>query len=419
MSFRLRAFSRLLFAAFLLLPTAYLFTAPQEKQARPHSIRVLFIGNSYTYVNNLPEIVTRLAEYGHQPKVETMMVAPGGWRLKDHWDRGETLKALRDGKWDYVVLQEQSLLGVSYYLEGKPRIAGDEIFKSYAGKWAEEIRRAGAVPIFYLTWARKATPEDQGALNYAYISAAKTSAAQVAPVGMAWARVREQEPLLELFMTDGSHPSPAGSYLAGCVFYATLFHRSPVGLPGEISGIPVNLDTGRAEPEKRAVLADLPADRAELLQAAAWAATQRLIRSGGYAKAAPAPVPAPAPLPVGKQLSVAGLEGTWSGNLLFYPPPFLPVEMVLQLHREGPDWKGRLQIKFHSKEQADESFDLDDLSVGERELTFTDPGGRQNLKVHFRGVSTRANELRGIADAASESASSPLRLAGTWRLRRK
>jgi len=145
--------------------------------------RVLFIGNSYTYFNNLPEIFARLAQAGGRGKVETRMDAPGGWRLKDHWEKGEARKALRDGRWDFVVLQDQSTLGVNDYFEGKPRVTSDEVFKPYAEKWAAAIREAGATPVFYLTWARKATPEDQAALNYAYMTAAREGKAVVAPVG--------------------------------------------------------------------------------------------------------------------------------------------------------------------------------------------------------------------------------------------
>jgi pimeloyl-ACP methyl ester carboxylesterase len=122
------------------------------------------------------------------------MVAPGGWRLNDHWEKGDALKALHEGKWDFVVLQEQSTLGVNYYVEGKPRIAGDQVFRPYAEKWAAEVRRVGAAPMFYLTWARKASPEDQAALSYAYMSAAKENGALVAQkadlqqaLGVAWA----------------------------------------------------------------------------------------------------------------------------------------------------------------------------------------------------------------------------------------
>src|SRR5271169_3959760 len=80
-------------------------------QAAP-SLRILFIGNSYTYFNNLPEIFSRLAMAG-QPglSVETTAITVGGSTLAQHRQRGAAQKAIREGHWDYVVLQEQSALG--------------------------------------------------------------------------------------------------------------------------------------------------------------------------------------------------------------------------------------------------------------------------------------------------------------------
>lgn len=100
-------------------------------------------------------------------------------------------------------------------------------------KWAAEIRKAEALTVFYLTWARKATPDDQSVLNDAYVKAARANRAMVAPVGMAWNEVRQKHPSIDLFYTDGSHPSAAGTYLAACTFYAALFNASPVGLPAK------------------------------------------------------------------------------------------------------------------------------------------------------------------------------------------
>jgi hypothetical protein len=286
-------------------------------------------------------------------------------------------------------------------------------------KWAEEVRKAGASAVFYLTWARKATPEDQGALNYAYMQAAKESGAQVAPVGLAWAQVRERQPAIELYFPDGSHPSPAGSYLAACTLYGTIFHQNPVGLPGKISGVPVDLSTAKAEPEKNSILVELPRDQAESIQAEAWAARIKLEKNGGYLNVVAPPSPGVAPLPAGAQLSASNLEGQWSGSLLLYPPPLLPVEMVLRIGRDGAAWNGQLELNFHSKDQPDQSIGLADLRVAERELTFSDPDAPQKIKIRFRGVCTRANDLRGIAEATSENPDSSLRLLGIWQLQRK
>lgn len=236
--------------------------------------RVLFIGNSYTYFNNLPEMVRALAEAAGAGPVEVRMVAPGGWRLADHWEKGEAHEALRSGKWDFVVLQEQSQLGDPRTVDGKPRVGSDKVFAPAAAKWAEEITRRGARPVFYMTWAKKVAPEDQAVLTDAYSRAARAGGGVLAPVGIAWGEVRQASPGIELFIADGSHPSAAGSYLAACTLVASIFVRNPEGLPARITGTPVNLETALPEPGKSTVLVNLPAAQARTLQSAAWKAAQ-------------------------------------------------------------------------------------------------------------------------------------------------
>src|SRR5215471_15921651 len=273
--------------AFTLLAISVSVSPQQTAQqrngpGRPCVTRVLFLGNSYTYFNDLPAIFSELAKAGHQCAVETRMVAPGGKRLRDHWESAASHDALNSQAWDFVVLQDQSTLGTNIYFEGTTRVGGDEIFRPYAELWANEIRKHHAIPVFYLTWARRATPDDQAALNYAYMHAAKVTHSVVAPVGLAWAGIRKTDPTIDLYYRDGSHPSPAGSYLAACAIYAAIFQKSPATLPARISGVPVNLETEKLEPNKTAVLVDLAPSIAATLQTGAWETWQELKRHGGY-----------------------------------------------------------------------------------------------------------------------------------------
>jgi hypothetical protein len=255
----------------LILLAAFVCSAPLAAQTGARPVRVLFLGNSYTYVNNLPEMFARLADAGRHP-VETDMRAPGGWRLEDHWNKPDDRAAVRDGHWDFVVLQDQSTLGVDTVIDGKARVTSDRVFRPSADRWATEIAAAGARTLFYLTWARRASPEDQAVLTDAYTQAAKANHALVVPVGIAWSEIRQTRPGLVLFLDDGSHPSPAGTYLAACTFYAAIFNANPSGLPSKISGTPVALETGLPDRGMTAVLVDLSPGDAAALQAAAWKA---------------------------------------------------------------------------------------------------------------------------------------------------
>jgi hypothetical protein len=394
--------SLFLFCA-LLVATVAVSAQPRQSvtPTRSCTTRVLFLGNSYTYFNDLPAILSELAKAGHQCTVETRMVAPGGKTLKDHWESSASHQALDSQAWDFVVLQDQSTLGINFYFEGQTRVGGDEIFRPYAERWANEIRKHHATPVFYLTWARRATPVDQAALNYAYIRAARTTHSLVAPVGLAWARVRQTDPSIDLYYRDGAHPSPAGSYLAACAIYAAIFRKNPVNLPAHIAGVPVNLDTEQLEPDKTVVLVDLPTRVAATLQTAAWNAWRELKQHGGYLNVNPVPLPS-VKLPAGERLEPGDLGGTWRGQILFYPGAG-PAEMVLELHRNGETWKGHLKINYSVKDFASESLDLTDLKVGDRDLSFSDPSspGVRNLKVLFRGVKSGV-ELRGTAEATLE-----------------
>ena len=103
----------------------------------------------------------------------------------------------------------------------------------------DDVRQAHAEPLLFNTWAHSDGWPEQGlttyeqmqsALNDAYQTISRELQVPVAPVGTAWARVLAMPTHPLLWAPDGSHPSLSGTYLAACVFYATIFHRSPLGL---------------------------------------------------------------------------------------------------------------------------------------------------------------------------------------------
>src|SRR5689334_12604812 len=186
-------------------------------------LRVLFIGNSYTFFNGgLGAIVQSMAAaIPGTRRFEFVEVTKGGQTLEGHWRDGKALAEIRKGKWDYVVLQEHSL---------RPVQEREKMWQ-YAKLFDGEIRKVGAKTIFYETWARKNRPEMQALLDSAYGGIAKEVAATVAPAGLAWERVLKAKPDMKLHIADLSHPTPAGSYLNACVVYQTILGRAPEGLP--------------------------------------------------------------------------------------------------------------------------------------------------------------------------------------------
>jgi hypothetical protein len=227
----------------VLLVLAYLATAGCNAPGSGPCTRVLFIGNSYTYVNDLPDMFARLARAGGQ-RVEVGMVAPGGWTLADHAGSSDTLDRIKSSKWDFVVLQEQS------QIPSIEQFRTQEMYPA-ARSLVSQIEAAGAKPIFFLTWAhRDGWPENglpdyesmQFQIDQGYLDIGKELGVPVAPAGYAWLVARRQDPQLVLWQDDGSHPAKPGTYLAACVFYATIFQKNPEGL-NYLAGLP--RETGR------------------------------------------------------------------------------------------------------------------------------------------------------------------------------
>src|SRR6266498_2011890 len=125
--------------------------------------RVLFIGNSYTFVNDLPATFAKLAKSGGH-KVEVGMAAQGGWTFANHIQSPETLDQLKSGTWNFVVLQEQSQI---------PSVEQSRTHGMYpaARELVREIREVGATPIFFLTWARRQGWPENGMMNYESLQA--------------------------------------------------------------------------------------------------------------------------------------------------------------------------------------------------------------------------------------------------------
>lgn len=195
--------------------------------------RILFAGNSYTDTNNLPRTFARLAESGGHT-VETGMVAPGGWWLQDHLNSTEVRNNIKDGNWQIVVLQEQSVV---------PAMENERVGNMYPAVRGlhELIQQAGAQTFLFMTWGRRdgTAPPDTGfqtfsdmqtQLGIGYMGIADELSVPVIPVGVAWRDALAQQPTLALWQSDGSHPSEAGTYLAACTFYAAIFQQSPEGL---------------------------------------------------------------------------------------------------------------------------------------------------------------------------------------------
>ena len=188
-------------------------------------LQVLFIGNSYTYGNDLPAVIAELAKAGGQRRLEHDQETPGGCSFEKHVADGKAAAKIAARNWDWVVLQEQS---------GRPISAPDKTLE-FGKKLAADAGKQGSKVLLYLTWARQNAPETQDKLTRTYRELAKATGAIVVPAGVAWRAALAANPDRGLHGPDMSHPSRKGTYLTACVFYAVLYGKSPEGLPGDVA----------------------------------------------------------------------------------------------------------------------------------------------------------------------------------------
>ncbi len=194
---------------------------------RNKSLSVLFIGNSHTFF--LPAWFKEFAKAGGH-KVIVGDGSVGGLSLAGHAAREETHRLIQERLWDWVVIQESSL--VSY--RASRRV--DEMVPA-ARELDRRIHERGAQTALYMTWARRdglGNYNDfdsmQDAITEAYVTLGKELNALVVPVGVVWQEVLKRYPELSLWKDDGNHANDTGAYLTTVVFFASLLDRRPVGL---------------------------------------------------------------------------------------------------------------------------------------------------------------------------------------------
>jgi hypothetical protein len=185
---------------------------------------ILFVGNSLTYVNDVPGILQAMADSAGGKKLDVQTVAFPNYALEDHWAEGTALAAIKGGGWEYVIMQQ----GSSALLESRINL------RQWTRAFAAEIRKVNAQPGLYMVWPQSDRQFDFQDVITSYTLAASDVNGTLFPVGAAWLAVWKRDPNIALYSPDGLHPSIAGSYLAAAVMYAKLYAKSPVGLPASL-----------------------------------------------------------------------------------------------------------------------------------------------------------------------------------------
>ena len=257
-------------------------TAPEPETEPPadsaeldksKTYKILFVGNSYTYCNDMPTRyfgeIMEAAGYN----VKILSLTKGGWTLSGSANSQDELgkqvdMALTHQKFDFVILQEQSMtpaVNTGAFYNGVRRLD-------------KKIRESGAIPVLYATWGRRQGSGDLTAsgltaetmtwkLAAAYEHMGQTHDIPVAHVGLAFWDIVQNERRVNLFDTDLSHPNAAGSYLAALTLFARITGIDPTTVEYE-GGVGSNIEPILKEAARKAVF-ETPEIPAEYMDEAA------------------------------------------------------------------------------------------------------------------------------------------------------
>ena len=196
--------------------------------------RVLFIGNSYTAYNDLPNTFAQLCtSQGDSVTVNSNLLGSASFNIQS--TNAATLLLLQQGNWDFVVLQGQSQ---------EPSFSPSQVqAQTYPyAKTLDSLAKTYspcAEVFYYMTWGRK-NGDASNCANYppictyagmqqrlreSYQEMALNNASSTAPVGIVWQKVRNTDTTITLYNPDESHPSVQGTYVAACTFYQSFFHK--------------------------------------------------------------------------------------------------------------------------------------------------------------------------------------------------
>lgn len=308
--------------------------------------KILFIGNSYTYFNSSPELLKSLAQEKFPNKVvETQLISDGGLTLERHWEGNRAIPAIRSGNWDFVVLQEQSKLGMGVLIDRDMYFGNTDLFFEYARKFDAEIKKAGAKTVFFMTWSVRERPQEQEILTFAYTEMAKELDAILAPIGLVWDKLRTNDNL-DLYFRDGSHPSPQGSYLVATTLFATLFEETPLGLSGKISG--KKLSSRGEHSLKSQPLIEILTTNAQIIQANSWEVV-KTIKKAGYPMLERPPLNYTIPVLLkADKIKLKKIEGRWYGTSS-YGSNYLG--LILDVH--SANGKIGVDLSFYSPDRQD------------------------------------------------------------------
>jgi hypothetical protein len=176
------------------------------------STTILFVGNSLTYTNDLPDLVAQLGTASGQT-IHVEVLAFPNYSLEDHWNEGNLQKLIKDSSFDFVIVQQ----GPSSLAEGKGMLL------EYGEKIKNLCKRKNSKLAFFMVWPAKENYQHFDGVIQNYTEAATKTQSVLCPVGKIWKEHFDRTNDFEYYGPDGFHPSMIGSKVAAEVIYKTLF----------------------------------------------------------------------------------------------------------------------------------------------------------------------------------------------------
>lgn len=221
----------------LLLLTIFSF----NKLSAQDTLRVLFLGNSYTSYNNLPQLVQSLSSSaGKTLIIDSNM--PGGMLVSGHVIDPTSNSKISQGTWDYIVIQEQSQVPTIDFYRYNDMYPAMSDLKALA----EQFNTCTKI-ITYMTWGRRFGGQQcdptntycspvfvdfnhmQDSLTSAYTEISDILNIQCAPVGVTWQNILNDTTLI-LHSNDNSHPNLDGSYVAALTIFSSIWKQPSSGI---------------------------------------------------------------------------------------------------------------------------------------------------------------------------------------------
>jgi len=206
-------------------------------------IKVLFIGNSYTYRNHMPTMFLDIAE-SNGKNVEVNWCVKGKTSFYRHSLRKKVYKAISWKKWDYVVLQGSSrdMLKDSLTFHDKTLPGLNKIIESI------QKNHNRTKIVFYMTWSYRKGYKKLAHSNTHFKMIRRISSkykeitekyqAKLSPVGLIWEKLYFKHHIKNLYQPDNAHPSKLGSFVTACSFFSTIFNEPVKQTPADYLSLP-------------------------------------------------------------------------------------------------------------------------------------------------------------------------------------